>query len=1750
MSKSPGKTERPQMATKPERLPYNYKVRPQAKFEGRIESLKGYIYDCTDSRQTDQYVKTTREIAGYVATALRNGNDVRTAIENLAIPKMKLPSDLPANASAAQKRHWEKRIDEISKKELILEENMKTLYSIIWGQVSDTLKHRIQALNDYKRMNSEGDSLALLAALRDQAFNFQSQKDQAQALHEAVRRFYLISQGRTDSCQAYMDRYENGVQVIKHIGGEIPVYESLVDADLKARGLERDSATDAEIEVSRKTAGERQLAMGYILGCDRVRYGKLIEDLENQHTQGMKSFPQTLSEAYTLANNWKSGAGMAQKITGVSDGVVFANTTKTTNKIKKRNKDHITCFKCGVTGHYSNECTAVLSDTGAEDGKQFLNRSDHQTDDSEDDEGEENEFVLYTNPCKQHSSDIVSRNWVLLDNQSTVDVFQNKELLTNVRDSGRILNIHCNAGIATTSMVGHLPGYGEVWLYEEGIANILSLSRVKEKYRVTYDSQDGNKFVVHLGNGSRQIFSQSKAGLYYSVVKPTRGHVKKSQPLTTIKTIEIEKHKHTILNTVAENKAKYTKREVLLADLARKIHKSIGHPSLRKFIEIVENNYLVNCPIAKQDILRAEDIFGPELGCLKGKTVRKASTPVKIVHTTTKLSPSQKKVVLAIDIMYINDIPFLITISRDLHFGSAQALGDETYKTIYGGLDKIIKIYKHYGFSVTHILGDGQFEFLDPSKITPGVTLNIVTRGEHVPEVERYIRTVKDRTRSVYNSLPFEKFPTRLIVEIVYAQVFWLNAFPSDGGLSRTQSPRILVTGMGVDYNMHCKLECGSYVQTQEEHSNNMAPRTIGAIALRPTGNVQGGFYFYNLATGCIISRRRWTSLPMPAEVINVVHKWAAKDKASKGIIYGDGTPAPDDEELMVDDEELMAEPASMDAHVNEDVVMQSPEDDMAGSNIMDPEMTGVNDVEYDTVIASASADNGYEITGVSDTVSAELDVSAIRDVTADIDDGDDVGDEFTGVGSYTEDVSMELDDINGANDLIGEVESAESMTALGGESTIEDMGAGEADGTREDLVEGVPADESADIEASMDARYGSRSGHYNLRPRRERNLNRWNDAVLTCYDCGNQSMGGVVHTQHNIQQGLRLFGKDGEDAVTAELKQLHVRQVLEPIHHHVLSDTEKRDALPYLMFLKKKHTGQIKGRGCADGRRQRLYMQKEDTSSPTVAIESLFISTTLDALERRDVATVDIPGAFMQADMVGDVYMKLEGKIAELLTELEPDQYNKYLQKVKGKSVMYVKLRKALYGTLQAALLFWQDLKKTLTDWGFIVNPYDSCVANKIVNGSQCTVLWYVDDLKISHKDKVVVSSVIEHLSKRYGNEAPLTVNRGKTHRYLGMKLDYTLDGKVQISMGDYVEEMLKSLPEDMNGESSTPAGNHLFTVNPDAVPLSESESDMFHHYVAKLLFLCKRARPDIQTAVAFLSTRVKAPDRDDLKKLGRTMKYLRFTQHIPLTLEADDAVIAKWWVDASFATHADMRSHTGGVMSMGKGAVCASSRRQRINTKSSTEAELVGVNDILPQILWTRYFLEAQGYPMYNPTKIYQDNMSAIQLEKNGKASSGQRTRHINIRYFFVTDRVNKKEIEMAYCPTGDMTADLLTKPLQGSQFKRFRDAILNIQEDASLPQPKLGVTMMHRSVLRKEHKEQEKCNSSRGSQGKRVRWKNPLCETFYYRKYIQNMRRTKQQMSLQLQYSQPSNRARNKHAYKKRYSYDTRSYIRRLE
>ena len=158
------------------------------------------------------------------------------------------------------------------------------------------------------------------------------------------------------------------------------------------------------------------------------------------------------------------------------------------------------------------------------------------------------------------------------------------------------------------------------------------------------------------------------------------------------------------------------------------------------------------------------------------------------------------------------------------------------------------------------------------------------------------------------------------------------------------------------------------------------------------------------------------------------------------------------------------------------------------------------------------------------------------------------------------------------------------------------------------------------------------------------------------------------------------------------------------------------------------------------------------------------------------------------------------------------------------------------------------------------------------------------------------------------------------------------------------------------------------------------------FHTFVAKGLFACKRARPDTGTAIAVLLTQVRSPSMDDWQKLIRYMKYVKRTANDVLTLSADNLHILKWYVDASFGVHPDFKSHTGGVMTMGEGTIQSISSKQKLNTRSSCEAELVGCDDVATKILWTRLFMEEQGYKVQRNI-LYQDNKSTILLLENGK-------------------------------------------------------------------------------------------------------------------------------------------------------------------
>ena len=327
-------------------------------------------------------------------------------------------------------------------------------------------------------------------------------------------------------------------------------------------------------------------------------------------------------------------------------------------------------------------------------------------------------------------------------------------------------------------------------------------------------------------------------------------------------------------------------------------------------------------------------------------------------------------------------------------------------------------------------------------------------------------------------------------------------------------------------------------------------------------------------------------------------------------------------------------------------------------------------------------------------------------------------------------------------------------------------------------------------------------------------------------------------------------------------------------------------------------------------------------------------------------------------------------------------------------------------------------------------------------------TVRWHVDDLMISHTSSEAISQFLRALKDIYGDN--LAETTGSVHDYLGMIFDFAERDKVKINMTQYLSKVIADFPEEIIGKAATPAGDHLFKVRDEGRKLNDEQADAFHHTVYQLLFAANRARRDIQTAVSLLTTRVQAPDEDDWGKLKRVLKYLNGTRYLKLTLNADQLKFAvHWYVDGSHQIHEDCRGQTGSLVTFGQGAVASSSNKMKCNTKSSTETEIISFADKLADIVWMRYFLECQGYTI-DEYIVFQDNMSAMSLEKNGRVSSSKRTKHIKAKYFLIKDYYDAEEIDIKFCPTDEMWADILTKPLQGQKFRDMRAFLQNCPRD----------------------------------------------------------------------------------------------------
>ena len=520
------------------------------------------------------------------------------------------------------------------------------------------------------------------------------------------------------------------------------------------------------------------------------------------------------------------------------------------------------------------------------------------------------------------------------------------------------------------------------------------------------------------------------------------------------------------------------------------------------------------------------------------------------------------------------------------------------------------------------------------------------------------------------------------------------------------------------------------------------------------------------------------------------------------------------------------------------------------------------------------------------------------------------------------------------------------------------------------------------------------------------------------------------VNCHMKLKQAMAKHGIEGTKQALKEVKQINDFRTWEGVKVKELTKGQRKRIIRSSMFFKEKFFAngefdKLKARLVAGGHMQDKTLY-DDLSSPTVNLPSIFILATLAARNGEHVMTVDVTGAYLNATMESEVHMRLEPLLASMLVKCDA----KYKEFVNEDGSIVVKLKKALYGLVESAKLWYNHLKTTLEGIGYSSLDTDDCV---FVNKNGTKIGLHVDDLLVTSSNKESLTELSNELKRVYKN---ITVHEGPILSYLGMEFDFSVPGQVTITQAGFVKEIVAFY--NVQGKSILPHDSDLFNIDGTSKLLDANGQKELRSATAKILYLSKRTYPDLLPLTSHLTTRAEKYTEQDEEKMRKGLRYLSKFPNNGITLKAEgDSIEVHAYVDASHGIHADGKSHTGCVITLGQGGVYTKSHKQKIVSKSSTEAELIALSDSLSMILWTQQFLRDLGVEV-GPVTVHEDNTSTISLAKKGKSTTDM-TKHIKVRHYLIKQHIDNGDVELVHEGTDSMWADLLTKALMGSPFWR---------------------------------------------------------------------------------------------------------------
>ena len=514
----------------------------------------------------------------------------------------------------------------------------------------------------------------------------------------------------------------------------------------------------------------------------------------------------------------------------------------------------------------------------------------------------------------------------------------------------------------------------------------------------------------------------------------------------------------------------------------------------------------------------------------------------------------------------------------------------------------------------------------------------------------------------------------------------------------------------------------------------------------------------------------------------------------------------------------------------------------------------------------------------------------------------------------------------------------------------------------------------------------------------------------------------GQILEQKSLEEALTSeHGKQWKDAADSEYESLMKNETWKLVE---LPSGRKPIGCKWVFKVKYGSDGKVerfKGRLVAKGYAQQYGIDYEETFSPVVRFSSIRLLLAYAVQNDMLVHQMDVVTAFLNGKLEEEIYME------------QPDGYIQ-----PGKEHLVCKLQKSLYGLKQSPRCWNTAFREFMTLLQFKQSTADPCIYVKVTD-TIAVVAVYVDDLIVMTKTAEEMQQIKESLALHFEMK-----DMSDLHYCLGISIEQERQHKCPwMHQKQYIQNLLKKYGLSEAKTVSTPADISVKLKKDDGFS-KEVNPVTYQSIVGSLLYAAIATRPDISQAVGVVSKFCSKPTEAHLTAVKRILRYLKGTLNLAIKYQKSENDPLIGYSDADWAGDLDDRhSTTGNIFLMTGGPISWLSEKQAAVALSTSEAEYVALSSVTQEAVWLRKLLISDlQVTSQESTMIMEDNQGAISIAKNPVAHS--RTKHIDIRYHYIREAVQEGIVNLRYCPTEQMIADLLTKPLPREHFKMLRDAM----------------------------------------------------------------------------------------------------------